>query len=327
MFQRIAIAIGAGLASALLFVIPAKGTPVAFALAFLGSLPIMIAGFGFGPVVGLSAAFAGTVVIALALHPLLALFFAGTLGLPAFWLSRLAAQARALPVADAAPGTITLDWFPLGRLLAWIATISAGTALSVIVVLAARQGTLSASIDEVSSQFAPLVVRIFGSEDAIPAGFTAQQFARVIVQAMPAVMAGWTVITLAVNLWLAARIAQISGLMPVRSVDIPFNLRMPRDALWILGASLVACFLGELPRLAGSTVAAAFGTAYALHGLAAVHGFLRGNPARMPVLLAVYFMMFVLLPWPLVIAGAVGIFDTFIPLRRRPATAKPPAKS
>ncbi|MDB5593203.1 MAG: conserved rane protein of unknown function [Hyphomicrobiales bacterium] len=325
MFQRIAIAIGAGLASALLFVVPAKGTPVAFALAFLGSLPIMIAGLGFGPVVGLSAAFAGTLVIGLALHPLLALFFAGTLGLPAFWLSRLASQARTIP-AEGAADAVKLDWFPLGRLLAWIATISAATALSVIVVLAARQGTLSATIDDVSSQFAPLVVRIFGSEDAIPGGFTAQQFARVIVLAMPAVMAGWTVVTLAVNLWLAARIAQISGLTASRTLDIPFNLRMPRDALWILGAGLAACFLGELPRLVGSTVAAAFGAAYALHGLAAVHAFLRGTPARLPMLIAIYFMMFVLLPWPLIMASAVGIFDTFIPLRRRPATATPITK-
>src|SRR5438128_1491031 len=66
MLFKAAIAIGAGLASALLFFIPVKGTTVAMALALLGPLPIMIAGLGFGALIGLAAAAAGAFAISLA---------------------------------------------------------------------------------------------------------------------------------------------------------------------------------------------------------------------------------------------------------------------
>lgn len=323
MFQRIAIAVGAGLASALLFVVPATRAPIAMALAFVGPLPIMIAGLGFGPAVGLSAAFAGSFIIALSLHPLLGLFFGATLGLPAYWLSRLAIQSRPLLLPDGTHHPTQREFYPQGRLLAWMATLSGGTALLLVLVMAARDGSLSTTIDGVAESMAPLIVRLFNGENNLPGGYSAQEFARAIVLSMPAVMAGWGVITLAVNLWLAARVAQISGLIPLVASDIPYRLRLPADSIWILVASLVACLLGETSRLIGSTIAAAFAVAFALHGLAAIHGAMRGHAARTPLLVGVYFTMFVLLPWPLIIASIVGIFDTFVPFRRKPAPPRP----
>lgn len=325
MFQRIAIAVGAGLASALLFVVPAMGTPAAMALAFVGSLPIMIAGLGFGPTVGLSAAFAGTFIIALALHPLLALFFGATLGLPAFWLARLAVQSRRLMLADGSFSATQREFYPQGKLLAWMAALSGITALTLVVVMAARSGALTTTIDEVADRMAPVILRLFRDEGNLPGGYSARDFARVIVLSMPAIIAGWGVITFAANLWLAARIAQISGLIPLVATDIPYRLRLPPDAIWILVASLAACLLGETPRLIGSTIAAAFAVAFALQGLAAIHGVLRGHAARMPVLVSLYFTMFVLLPWPLIIAACVGVYDSFIPFRRKPAAPPPTA--
>src|SRR6478672_10182943 len=100
MFFKVAIAIGAGLASALLFFIPVKGTTAAMALALLGPLPIMIAGLGFGARVGFAAAAAGTLAISLALDPLLGAFFAASLGLPAFWLAALAGRTTQAVVTD-----------------------------------------------------------------------------------------------------------------------------------------------------------------------------------------------------------------------------------
>lgn len=325
MFQRIAIAIGAGVASALLFVVPGTQKPAAMALAFLGSLPIMLATMGFGTVVGLSATFAGAMIIALALPPLLGVFFAITVGLPAFWLAWLAGLSRDMPAPDET-GTSVVEYYPVGRLLAWMAALSSATSLILLGVMALRRGGVAIAIDEVADRIAPVILSLFGNEDRLPAGFTSLDFARAVVFAMPPIAAAIGVVVFGVNLWLAGRVSQISGLLPAHSPDIPYNLRMPRDCLWVLGAAIVCSFLGLVPGLVGSTVAAAFAMAYALQGLAAIHGFLRGNAARMPVLAGIYLLTFILLPWPLIVASAVGIFDAFIPLRRQPAPAVPIVK-
>ena len=73
MLFKLAIAIGAGLASALLFFIPVKGTTIAMVLALVGPLPIMIAALGFGTAVGFAAGCVGTIAISIALHPLISL--------------------------------------------------------------------------------------------------------------------------------------------------------------------------------------------------------------------------------------------------------------
>ena len=104
--------------------------------------------------------------------------------------------------------------------------------------------------------------------------------------------------------------------------DLPFELRLPRDCIWVLLAAVAACTLGEMPRAIASTLAASFLTAYALHGLAVVHGFLRGNPVRAALLFGLYALI-TLTAWPLLLAAAVGMFDSLIPVTRR--RAPPPA--
>lgn len=316
MLFNAAIAIGAGLASALLFYIPVKGTMAAMVLAFAGPLPIMIAGLGFGARIGFAAACVGTLAIALALHPLLALLFAASLGLPAFWLARLAARTQPLPDHR----DVAVPAYGNGQMLAWIATIAALTALIPVAALALRGPGLSINIDDVARQLAPVVRRLFNGEQNIPSGLSAREFARAIVLAMPAMFAAWTVIALSFNLWLAGRVARASGLRATLDADIPATLRLPRDCLWIFFASLAACALGETPRFIASTLTASLAAAYALHGLAAIHGFLRGNPVR-PALLFGLYALIVLTAWPLVFAAAVGMFDSLIPIKRRPPAA------
>ena len=323
MFFKAAIAIGAGLASALLFFIPVKGTTAAMALALLGPLPVMIAGLGFGPRVGLSAAAAGTLAIALALDPLLGLFFAASLGLPAFWLAHLAARTSDFVVPETGE-TLAAPAFSSGKLLAWIATLAAASAMLPALVLAVRYPSVAAGLDDTARQLAPVVRRLLGGEANMPYQMSAQEFARVLVLAMPALIAAWSVATLSFNLWLAGRIARMSGLDTPRADDLPSKLRLPRDCLLVLGASVAACALGETPRFIASTLTAALLMSYALHGLAVVHGFLRANPLRSGLLFGVYALIF-MTAWPLLLAVAIGIFDSLIPVKRLPAPQAPAA--
>ena len=128
MISKIAIALGAGFASALLFFIPLKGTTAAMILALLGPLPMMIAGLGYGAGVGFGAVAAGTVAIGLAIDPLLGLFFAASLGVPAFWLSHLAGRRRIL-VDPERGDTFSAPLYSSGQLLAWMATLAAASAM------------------------------------------------------------------------------------------------------------------------------------------------------------------------------------------------------
>jgi hypothetical protein len=323
MFFKAAIAIGAGLASALLFFIPVKGTTAAMALALLGPLPIMIAGLGFGAGVGLSAAAAGTIAISLALDPLLGIFFAASLGLPAFWLASLA--ARTVAVAHPETGApVAIPVYSSGKLLAWTATLAAASAMLPAVVLAIRFPSVSVGLDETARQLAPIVRRLLGGESNMPYQMSAPEFARVLVTAMPALIAAWSVLTLSFNLWLAGRISRMSGLATPRADDLPSQLRLPRDCIFVLGASIVACTLGETPRFIASTLTAALLMGYALHGLAVVHGFLRANPLRGALLFGVYALIF-MTAWPLLLAVAIGIFDSLIPVKRLPAPQAPAA--
>jgi hypothetical protein len=293
------------------------------ALALLGPLPIMIAGLGFGARVGFAAAAAGALAISLALDPLLGAFFAASLGLPAFWLARLAAQT--VEVADpASPQALAIPAYSTGKLLAWIATVSAASAMLPALVLAVRFPTIAEGLTETARQLAPIVRRLLGGEQNIPYSMSAPEFARVMVLAMPALIAAWSVMTLSLNLWIAGKVARKSGLAAPRQDDLPSGLRLPRDCVFVLAASIAACALGETPRFVASTLTASFLMAYALHGMAVVHGFLRANPLRGALLFGVYALIF-MTAWPLLLAVAIGIFDSLIPIKRHSAPQAPAA--
>ena len=79
MMQRFGMAIGAGLAAALLFAVMAKGTLLAVALAYLAPLPIVIATLGWGLDMGALAAVVAGAVRAGVVDPCPAALFASSI--------------------------------------------------------------------------------------------------------------------------------------------------------------------------------------------------------------------------------------------------------
>src|SRR5580704_5476030 len=86
MLNRIAMGIGAGLASALLFVVTVQGT----ALAYLAPLPIMIATLGWGVDAGLVALCVSCAIVAGGIEPASGIIFGLIIALPALGLSAFA---------------------------------------------------------------------------------------------------------------------------------------------------------------------------------------------------------------------------------------------
>ena len=96
MLHRFVVAIGAGCAAALLFVVSAQSSIQAKALAYLAPLPIMIATLGWGLDSGAIAAAISIAALAviLAPMPLSALVFAASVaGIPAWALGRVFGHA------------------------------------------------------------------------------------------------------------------------------------------------------------------------------------------------------------------------------------------
>lgn len=319
MMQRILVTLGAGLAAAVLFVIPVKGTLLAMAIAFFAPLPILIAALGFGHVTGLGAGLFGAVLIALFLHPLYALTFAVTLALPSWWLVWLAGRSRSAVDAAAEPAI----FYPLGSLLAWITIIGALTALVLIGIVEATFGSYAAAVQNLAARLAPLLQGLFGGGGLMPDGLSAENFAGLVVQAMPPLIAAWGVVTFSVNLWLAGRVVLISQRLPRPWTDVPANLRLPRFGVGLLGIALAFCLVPGLGRIVAASIAAAAGAAFALQGLAAIHAATRGSKARAPILGGLYALTLALMPWPFIFAAFVGVADALFPFRGRRLPAPP----
>src|SRR5882724_11181976 len=128
MIVIIAIALAAGSASALMFASIVSGALI--------SLLLLVAALGWGPL----AATIGGITAAAGLGLLFGLpyciAFAVTVALPAWWLGHLALLGR--PVANAAsgngaaPATPVLEWYPVGRILLWIAGLAMLTTIAAL---------------------------------------------------------------------------------------------------------------------------------------------------------------------------------------------------
>src|SRR3954447_5886619 len=117
MRSSIAIGAGAGFVSALLFAVVTTLNPLSFVLYLVSPLPILLAALGWNHRAGISAALLGTACIGLTFAPSAGLVLAPSVGLPAWWYAYLTLLAKSDGEA--------VEWYPLGRLLAWMAIISA----------------------------------------------------------------------------------------------------------------------------------------------------------------------------------------------------------
>lgn len=334
MLQNVSIAIGAGLAAALLFFIPVKGTAFAMTLALFSALPLMIAGLAFSPAAALIGAVAGTLALFVGLMAfadveafpafVFAGFFAATAALPAWQLTRLAWLGRP-PREGETPAPDGLVWYPIGRLVGWMVGMSAAAAIVGLLIAVARWGSFEAFLTESVRRIVPVIEAVFGGKDSpLPGNVAPEDLARTFIMATPAVMAAWTVAGMALNLWLAGRIALVSKSLRRPWLDLPEHFDLPRAMGPILAASLALCLLDGLPRAIGAAIAASIGAVLAMKGLASVHVATRPLATRTLVLSAVYMVLLVLFPLPLPVFAAMGLSAMFTPRVRPPVAPTNP---
>ena len=329
-------AIGSGLAAVLLSMLTLQRPPFTLAMGFVAPLPLMIAMFGFGPGAGIVAVLVGSAFVGvfdLRLGRLVlsgwrdpgaaaldVLVFLLALGLPALLLS-VAARRRT--------SVATPSERPEERMLGHVAIIAvafAALTVSLVFLIAIETNGGFQSFNGLLRNTFEKIWQAVAERRSLPKGIDAAQFATQLTWLMPPLMSAAAVFFYLSNLWLAARIAQISGLLGVPWPDIPRHLRIPRYAVLVLAVSLGLSIVGDIPGLIARVVSAALVAVLALQGLAVVHAVTRGKGSRTAMLVIVYLSMAALLPWPLLFWGVLGLFDSAFSFRdrRKPSLVRKP---
>ena len=333
MVRHTGLGVGAGVASAMLFIVSASASLAAMTLAYLTPLPIIIAALGFGHISGVVAAIVGSVSVGLLLGPVPGCVFLAIMGLPAWWLAYLCLLARsqtqqrrdrameppapgggqAGPAAGAAP-----EWYPISVVMTWIALIAAGAVLLVGVLLMTRFGGFEPTVSS-------LAVRLsiaLGDRDAI-GGFSMTD----LVLTVPVVMAASIVLMLSFNLWLGGRVVLMSQRLPRPWPVLADNLRLPKRAVAVMGGLLLTALLPDPVGLAARVVAAALGMTFVFEGLATAHVLTRGLMARRLILASIYAAVVLLMPYPLIALALIGCIDSIFALRGKTLTHPPMTRS
>ena len=308
MIVNVLIALAAGCASALMFASIASGALISLVLFYLSPLPLMVAAMGWGP---LTAALGGTLA-ALVLGGIFSssygLAFALTIALPAWWLGHLALLGReaAPPPAPSAPPA--LEWYPLGRILIWVAAFAALTTIGALLTLGSDGETITATLRRG-------LLRILGVQDGTTPSSGAETVIDALIAMAPAAAAIITMLTLTLNLWLAAKVTATSGRLHRPWPDVR-AATLPPLTLAALAFALAISFAGGLPAIMAQTVVAALMMAYALVGFAVLHTLTAALKARALWLSCTYAIMLVF-GWPVVAMAGLGLVDAVFGLRQR----------
>ncbi len=328
MMQRaLLIGIGSGLVSSLLFVSITRASLFGiFATFFLAPLPLAIAGLGWGATAGLAAAATGTlVIVGLGAMPA-ATFYAAVIGLPMAALTYLLMLSRQVPAAEPNE-TLTLEWYPPGRIVAYAALWGGALAAIVLLMVGFDVETLHKAmrqnLDKMLSQggaLAPTIKRPLTEADK-------DAFVKLMVTALPGALATSWMILAILNLWLAGHAARISGRL-IRPWPDLAAITLPPKTPIIFAAAALATFLGGMPGLIASGFAFALLSAYTLVGLAILHWITRPIRERGLILVMVYLALVMLNPFSSMILAVIGLSEPVSPLRRRPLPpTDPPSTS
>lgn len=307
----ILIALAAGIASALMFASIASGALISLLLFYLAPLPLMMAALGWGPL----AAAIGGVIAALGIGALFGfsymMAFAVTVAVPAWWLGHLSLLARSAPSAVSSPSTAqipTLYWYPVGRILVWIALFASLTTMGAMLTL----GTDSASINNALRRALSRIVSVSMS------GIDSESAARVI-DALAAMAPGAAtliaMLTLTLSLWLAAKVTFTSQRLKRPWPDLRAT-KLPALTLAALAAAIVLCFAGGLIAIMAQIICAALLTAYGFIGFAVLHVVSQTFPGR-TFMLGVLYATTLFIGWPLIGSIGLGLADAVLGLRDR----------
>lgn len=315
MGQALAVAFGAALASALMFSTLSIGGG-GLVLFYFATLPLLIAGLGWGHhVAGLAGAI-GAAAISIVLRSQIALAFFLMTAAPAWLLTWLATAPRLARGPDGAP---VADFAPAGFIVTVCGLVGFAVTLAGIVFLFGFDyETYRATLSRMVGQVVDVM--------AARAGGARADLTR-LGETMAAILPIGTSLTLTlfltIQLYVAGKIVAASGRLARPWPDLP-SMRLPFLAAGLLGAAALGSMFGGMIGHVSTILLAALVLAFVFGGLAFIHDRARGwGDWRVPALAAIYALA-ILTAWPLLAIAMVGLAATLFNLPGRIGSPPPP---
>ena len=275
-------------------------------LIVLSPLPLMIASLGWGSFTGLIAVLSSGVALSLMISPLAGLVFMLVNSIPPWWLTRLATLSQ----TNSETGETI--WYPVDRILMWIAAIACITSTAMFI-------PFGFSLDQYRDAISAMMNEVYKAQQmSLPQGtaLTLEDLITLITWMAPMVSALMIIFTSVVNLYLAGKIVQKSGRLQRTWPDL-HQLTLPPIAVYIFGVGLALLLtLSGLPQILAQILAASFGTAVLLVGLSVLHYLTRTSPARLVILWTTYFLL-AIFQWIGVFLIILGGLEIFFNIRSR----------
>ena len=312
MIALLLIAIAAGCASALMFVSIVSGALISLLLFYLAPLPLMVAALGWGPLGATIGGIAAATVLGTIFGLPYCIAFVLATALPAWWLGHLALLGRPLaagtqPANDAA----ALEWYPVGRILLWIVIFA--TIMTTAMLL-----TMGSDGPSITGTMRSAWAHLLESVDVTPT----DRKLDALVTIAPAAAVILVMMTLTLNLWLAAKITATSGRLHRPWPDLR-SAALPPLTLAALCAAIAFCFSGGLPAILAQIITAALLIAYAFTGFAVLHTLTLALKNRALWLSCTYAIV-VIFSWPVLAMVVLGIADAVFGIRQRYLQGRPP---
>lgn len=307
--RNLGFGVGCGAVSALMFSIVATGSPLSLLLYAAAPLPVLIAAIGFTHQAGLVAAIAAILAVILIFSPVAGLAYALAIGMPAWGFGLAVNLAREYDGKT--------EWYPVGRILAWIIAFSILLTLIGSLAIASDYPGFIAAFDEFAEAIEKMDPTLFAGLDAAARANAISALSRLMAVVAPPISAAISVTSFVILLYVAARIVKASGRLPRPWPDLA-RVALPRSAVIILGLSIIgSVLLPDYPGLLSRITLAALAMGFCLQGLAFVHLISRPLKSRRAVLAMLYFTFVALPGWPVLGFALVGVADAWFSLKER----------
>jgi hypothetical protein len=322
MWNRLAIALGSGLASALLFIVTVQHTAMALALACLTPLPIMIATFGWGIDVAAISMGVSCALVAGAIEPLAGLRFALTFALPGWALASFAnlLDLRFVRRPDDPEPPVRAS---VGALVVAAAAIGIAISGGELIWMMVNYGGYEKAVAAFAEMLRPNLEDSLGGSLRLPDDLPINEQLSLAIKYLPVTIATLATLILIVNLYAAARSAQTSMRLNRPWPDVPTSLVVPPALAGVALAALATWLVAPAPAsLFAEVFVGAFGVVYVLQGLAVLHALSRRAQGRPVLIAALYLACFFAPQFVFPAIAIIGLIESFAALRSR-AAARP----
>lgn len=308
MMQIILVGIAAGITAALLFALVTSGSIIGTLLFYLASLPILIAAIGWSHLAGLVAAMLAAIGLGLVIDLYFFPAFLLGIGLPAWWLGYLSLLARGVSTN----GSGTMEWYPVGRLVFWSAIIASAVVAAAVLSLGTDRDSFQTALRDAFER----ALRAQSQTFDIPGRPDQRHLLDLLVIALPPAAAVLLTLLNTFNLWLAARIVNVSGRLRRPWPDLT-AMTLPGFVPALMAAAMVGSLvLPDILGLLSGAFAASLVIAYAIMGFAVLHAITRGMTGRALTLTGAYAAV-VVIGWPILAASMLGLAESTFHIRAR----------